>query len=112
MLVLLRNLVYVSDIFLFFSARGGVKGESEAPGGGGSILIENPRREVSRRGRGRGAGVSAANWGIVEAGGLTISFSGSKCQARRSLGLKCSGHRIPSGHKSRHAALYSGGNSF
>ena len=31
-------------MFYLFSARGGGKGEFEAPGGGGSIFIEIPRR--------------------------------------------------------------------
>ena len=42
----------VSEIFIFWLGAGG-KGMSEAPGGGGGFFIENPRRGVSRRGRGR-----------------------------------------------------------
>ena len=40
---------------IFFAARWRGKGESEAPGGGGSVFIENPTGEggFSRRGRGR-----------------------------------------------------------
>ena len=68
-----------SDLFYFFcSGRG--KGESEAQwgGGGGSrFFIENPRRGVSRRERGRAAGrVSAANWEFGEGGGLNIFLRG------------------------------------
>ena len=58
-------LVDVSDIFNFFFARGGERGESEAPGAGGCrfLLKFQEGGGVFRRGRGRGAGkVSAANW--------------------------------------------------
>ena len=59
----LLGLVDVSDIFYFFSARGVGKGESEAPGGGGSIFIKNPRGGGFLQGEGsRGGRVSAANW--------------------------------------------------
>ena len=48
------NLMDVSNIFFRGARRGG-----------GRFFIENPRRGVSRRERGRGAGrVSAANWGF------------------------------------------------
>ena len=67
------------DIFNFVFS-GSWKGEPEAPGGGGGdrFFIENPRRGVSRRERGRGAGrVSAANWGLG-GGGAKSCFSGPK----------------------------------
>ena len=70
-------------IFFIFFLLG--EGESGAPGGGGGgrFLIENPRRGVSRRGRGRGAGrVSAANCGIARGGGAIYFFSGPKCPPR------------------------------
>ena len=76
----------VSDIFKFFLLGDGEGPlESEAPrGGGASIFIENPRRGVSGRERGRGAGrVSAANWGIGGRGAKYF-FSGPKCPPRRS----------------------------
>ena len=48
--------------------------------GGGRFFIENPRRGVSTRGWGRGAGrVSAANRGIGGGGGAKYFFSGPKC---------------------------------
>ena len=60
-----RQLVDVSDIFIFFCSgrfgyfyffllgegEGGVRGAGRE--GGGRLLLENPRRGVSRRGRGR-----------------------------------------------------------
>ena len=79
-----NNLVDVSDFFFFCSGRG--KGESEAPGGGGCrFFIDNPRKRVFRRERGRGGGrVSAANRGILGGGGgLNIFFSGPKCPPRQ-----------------------------
>ena len=48
------NLVDVSDIFYLFSALGRGKGESEAPGGGGGLFAENPRRGGLPGGWGRG----------------------------------------------------------
>ena len=48
------------------------------------FVIENPRRGGGKAGRGRGAGRSAANWGIVLGGGLTI-FSGPTCSPRSHL---------------------------
>ena len=73
----LQYLLDVSDIFYFFSARGG---ERESPrrreGGGGVDFIEISKGALSRRGRGQGPGkVSAANWGIG-GGGLNIFFRG------------------------------------
>ena len=63
-------LVDISDIFYFFSARGGVGGSPRHSGGGGSVFIQNPTRGGVSRGRGRGAGrVNAANWGIWGGGG-------------------------------------------
>ena len=59
----------VSDIFSFFSARGGGRGSPRRQGGG-------DRLGGSRRGAGR---VSAANWGnFGGGGGLSIFFSGPK----------------------------------
>ena len=63
-------LVDVSDIFYFFSARGGGRvSPRRRAGWGDRFFIENPRRG-GEAGRGRGAGrVSAANWGIFWGGG-------------------------------------------
>ena len=78
--------------FLFFLCSRWGKEESEAPGGG-LIFIENPRRGVSRRERGRGAGrVSAANWGIGGRG-AKYSFRGRNVQremecSKRSLAIE------------------------
>ena len=59
----MKILVDISDIFNF-----------------SAIFIENPRRGVSRRERGRAAGrVSAANWG---GGGAKYFFSGPQCPPR------------------------------
>ena len=73
-------LVDVSDIFYFFSARGG-KGESEAPGQGGAVgfFIENPGGGFpggggdSRRGEGFQEGCLER---IGEAGGGKYIFWG------------------------------------
>ena len=68
--------------FFFFSVccLGRGKGESKAPEGGGIVFFfsfENPRRRVSRRGRGRGAGrVYSVNGGIFGGGGPNIYFGG------------------------------------
>ena len=66
--------------FFFFFCSGRGKRESEALGRGGCrFLIANPRRGVSRRRRGRGAGsVFAANWGIG-GGAAKCFFLGPKC---------------------------------
>ena len=63
-------------IFLIFFCSGREGGVRGAGRGGGRLLIENPRRGVSRKGRGRGARrVSAANWEIARGGGgLNIFF--------------------------------------
>ena len=68
-------LVDVSDsVYFIFSARGWERESPRRHGGEGSIFIENHRRGVSERERGRGAGrVSAANWGFG-GGGLNIFF--------------------------------------
>ena len=59
------SLVGVSDIFLFFSARGG--GSSRRQRVGNRFFIENPREGGGSPGGG-GAEVSAANWGIFLGG--------------------------------------------
>ena len=74
-LSILKSLSGRFGYFLFFllgEGEGGVRG----PGGGwGSVSYWNPRRGVSRRGKGRRAGrVSAANWGIAGGGGANIFF--------------------------------------
>ena len=62
--------------FIFFSAQGREKGESEAPGGGGDrFFIENPRRGGGFQEWEGPGGFSAANWGIW-GGGLNIFFRG------------------------------------
>ena len=72
-------LVDVSDIFYFLSARGGGRGESEAPGEGCRFFLENPRRGGgSRRGGGFPGGLFGPNWGIWGGGGLIFFFSGPK----------------------------------
>ena len=72
-----KNAWWTFRIFFIFSCSGRGKRESEAAEGGGvRFFIENPRRGVPRRERGRGAGrVSAENWGIC-GGGLNIFFRG------------------------------------
>ena len=74
--------------FLFFllgEGEGEVRGGRER-GGVGRLLKENPRRGVSRGGRGRGAGrVSAANWGIAGGGGAKYFLGGLKCPPRYSF---------------------------
>ena len=84
--------------FLIFSCSGRGKGESEAPGGGGGwFFLENPRRGLSRRRRGRGAGrVPAVNCG----GGVGAKyfFSGPNCGQTHLSGEKCpekSSRKIP-----------------
>ena len=68
----------VSDIFYFFlfgEGEGGVRGER---GWGVDFFIANPRRRVSRRERGRGAGRVSGRIGEFQigGGGLNIFFSG------------------------------------
>ena len=72
-----RDLVDVSEFFVFpaWGGEGGVRG---AGGGGSVFLLEIPGGGgVSKRGRGRGAArVSAANWGFFGGGDLNIFFRG------------------------------------
>ena len=74
----------VSDIFYFFSARGGGRGSPRPPGGGVvEFLLKIPEGGGISRRRGRGAGrVSAANWGFWGGGGAKYFFSGPKCPPR------------------------------
>ena len=66
--------------FLFFSAPGRGKGESEAKGGGGAdFLLKIPGRGVSRRERGRGGGRVSGRIGEFGGGGEIYFFSGPKC---------------------------------
>ena len=81
-----KNLVDVSDIFNFFSARGGGRGSPRAPRGGGvGFLLKIPRGGggVSRRGRGR-EGV-CGELGIFGGGGAKYFFSGPKRPPRKIL---------------------------
>ena len=76
-------MVDVSDIFKFFSARGGGKGESETPGGVGDwFFLKIP-------GGGGGPGGAEGPGGCLRrirnffgVGGLNFFFSGPKCPPR------------------------------
>ena len=68
--------------FLVFSSRGGGRGSlRRREGGGVQLFIENPRSGALQEGRGRGAGVSAANWGIG-GGGAKIIFFGAEMSTK------------------------------
>ena len=94
----------VSDIFYFFCSRRG-KGESEAPGGVGDRFLMKIPGGGGKAGRGRGAGRSAANWGIWGGGGLNIFFGaetstkefryGKKFRYGRSKTLRRGGSEMP-----------------
>ena len=89
-----NNLMDVSDIFNFFSARGRGRRPKRWGGGGGGnrLCIEHPRRGWgggSRRG-GRGAGrVSVVNWGKFGGWGLNIFFSGPNPSTKTSTKEFC-----------------------
>ena len=75
------NLMDVSDIFYVFSARGGGSGSPRRQEGEVRFSTANPRRWVSRRERGRGAGrVSAAN--CVKGGGSKLFFFGAEMSSK------------------------------
>ena len=78
------DLVDVSDIFYFFSARGregGVRGAGRV-GGGGDFFLENPRRGGGGLPGGWGGGRARGREGVCGelggGGGLNIFFSGPK----------------------------------
>ena len=78
----LPNLGGRSEYFFSFFCSGRAKGESEAPGGGWDrLLIENPRRGGSRRGRGR-EGV-CGELGNFSGGGGQIFFFGAETSSEQ-----------------------------
>ena len=78
--VLILNLVDVSDIFYFFSVRGGGRGSPrrrEGRGGGSFFYIENPGGGGSPGGEGpRGWEGVCSEFGNLGGGGVNIFFRG------------------------------------
>ena len=79
------NLADVSDIFYFFSARGGGRGSPRPPGGGCRFLIENPRGGGGLQEWPRGREGVCGKLGILGGGGAKYFFSGPKCPPSKSL---------------------------
>ena len=75
------NAWWTFRIFFIFFCSGRGKGESEAPGGGGSVSLENPRRGGSPGGGGA-EGPGGCLQRIGEWGGGEFFFSGPKCLPR------------------------------
>ena len=61
--------------FIYFFARGGGIGESEAPGGRGVFFIENPRRGGEEEGGAEGPGGCLRRIGEFGGGGAKYFFS-------------------------------------
>ena len=79
-------------IFFFCSGRG--NGESEAPGGGGSFFIENPREGVGERDGAEGPGGCLRRIGeFFGGGGAKFFFFGAETSTKHwTTGLPDNGH--------------------